>query len=462
MKKILILSLIVSFFAPTVYSQDIKGSWSGSLEFGGKKTPLIFNITENDGNYSATLDSPSEGVKDIPVSEVSFDNLKLKLSISNIGMEYEGELKNDTIFGTFKQMGMTLPLNLCSITDKSILFEKPQDPRKPYPYKSEDIIFDNKKAGISLAGTFTFPDKGDNFSVVVLISGSGAQNRDMEILGHRPFLVLSDYLTLNGIAVLRFDERGVGESEGDFTSATTEDFASDIESAVEFLKTRKEINIDKIGLIGISEGGIIAPMIAARSNDISFIVMLAGSGVSGDKILLRQSEIIARALGMTEDKIAKTNEINKKIYDKITEAKKYVSNEELKDILNELKTDISEITPASLTLEEHIEIYYAQMSSPWMQYFIRYNPAPALEKVRCPVLVLNGSKDLQICPKQNLPAISEALKTGGNTNVTVKEYPDLNHLFQHCTTGLPNEYNTIEETMSPEVMKDIALWINEL
>jgi len=245
-------------------------------------------------------------------------------------------------------------------------------------------------------------------------------------------------------------------------SATTADFATDVESAVAYLKSRKEINPAKIGLMGHSEGGIIAPMVAARSKDIGFIVMLAGTGLRGYELIQLQAETIYRVSGMSENQINESLKISKAVYDMIIESKVDLSRQEITDFMISIKDDISKAIPGGANADNYIQQLAAQMSSPWMQYFLRYDPAPALEKVKCPVLAVNGSKDLQVLPKENLSVISAALEKGGNKNVTIKEYPGLNHLFQECATGLPAEYAVIEQTFSPDVLKDITDWLKKL
>jgi dienelactone hydrolase len=339
---------------------------------------------------------------------------------------------------------------------------RPQEPKPPYPYRSEDLTFENKTAGITLAGTLTMPATGSKFPAVILITGSGAQNRDEEIMGHKPFLVIADYLTRRGIAVLRFDDRGTAQSTGNFGTATTADFATDAESAIAYLKSRKEINPEKIGLVGHSEGGVIAPMVAARTKGVGFVVMLAGSGIRGDALLLLQEELVYRTAGMPEDKLSEAIKINSKVFDRIVNTKDAVSRQEIADYMTNMKSEITAAMPEGMTADTYIQQFAVSLSSPWMQYFVRYDPAPALEKVKCPVLAVNGSKDLQVPAKENLAAISEALKKGRNKKVTVKEYSGLNHLFQECTTGSPAEYSVIEQTISPQVLKDLADWIKTI
>ena len=294
-----------------------------------------------------------------------------------------------------------------------------------------------------------------------LRSGSGPQNRDEELLGHKPFLVLADYLTKNGIAVLRFDDRGTAESTGNFKTATSLDFARDVEFAIKYLQTRKEINKNQIGLIGHSEGGIIAPMVAAESNDINFIVLLAGTGIRGDQLLLLQQELIGKVSGISDTELQKAKAINKGAFDIILKSNNVESlKSELTNYIKQTLIDNPESEkPSGMSEEDYIELQVSQITSPWMIYFIKYNPAPILEKVKCPVLAINGEKDLQVSPKVNLKAIENALEKGGNKNITTKELSGLNHLFQECETGLPGEYATIEQTFSPIALAEILNWI---
>jgi pimeloyl-ACP methyl ester carboxylesterase len=454
-KKISIIAMIFTNLS-FLNAQDITGKWVGNLSISGMNMRVVFNINKTDNGYNSSMDSPDQGAFGIPASKTGFDGSTLSIEVSTIGLLFEGDYKTDSITGTFKQSNISFPLTIKRSTEERKL-SRPQEPKPPFPYRSEDVTFENKNAGVTLAGTLTMPEKGGNFTAVILITGSGPQNRDEELMGHKPFLVIADHLTRNGIAVLRYDDRGTAQSTGDFKTATTADFATDVESTIAFLKTRKEINPKKIGLMGHSEGGVIAPMVAARSKDVAFIVMLAGTGIRGDVLLLLQAELIAKASGLPDDMIAGMISINKKVYNKIVNVKKDLSQQEITDFITTLKSEIPKDT--GISEDDYIKQITSQISSAWMQYFLRYDPAPALEKVKCPVLAVNGSNDLQVPPKENLTAISNALKKGGNKNVTVKEYPNLNHLFQECKTGSPNEYFTIEQTFSPEVLKDISDWV---
>jgi hypothetical protein len=457
MKKIIALFLTV-LTSYSMCGQGITGQWNGVLKIQGIQLRVVFHINKTDTGYASTMDSPDQGAKGLPVSTTSFENSKLKLESKISGFEYNGELKDTIIIGTFRQNGMSLPLNLSKTTietNQTTFPKRPQEPVKPYPYYSEDVIFKNNNANVTLAGTLTLPQKEGNYPVVILITGSGPQNRDEEILGHKPFLVISDYLTRNGIAVLRYDDRGTAKSTGDFKTATTFDFASDVESAISYLKTRKEINAKKIGLIGHSEGGIIAPMIAAKSKDVAFIVLLAGPGISGDKLILLQKERIEQAMHVDAKEITKSQDIFKGAYQIILHSD--TSNLNLK---NKISTYFKKSFGSGVP-EEQISAITNQIVNPWMITFLKYNPEPTLEKVECPVLAIAGEKDLQVPPQENLMAIKTALEKGGNKNVTIKLLPNLNHLFQDCKTGLPVEYSEIEETFSPKALDEITKWIKQ-
>lgn len=462
MKKFTLCILAILLTA-SVFGQDITGQWNGLLSVQGMKIRLVFHITKTDQGYASTMDSPDQGAKGIPMSSTVFESPKLIMKLDAGAIEYTGELKGELITGTFKQSGMSFPMDLKREEIAKPVVNRPQEPKKPYPYISEEVTIENTKAGVKLAGTLTLPGKEGKFPVAVLITGSGPQNRDEELVGHKPFLVLADYLTRNGIAVLRYDDRGTAQSTGDFSMATSADLASDAEAVIAYLKSRKDIDKKKIGLIGHSEGGIIAPMVAARSKDVSFIVMLAGTGIPGDQLLLLQQERIAKASGIPEADLLKSREINKTCFDIII---KTSDQDQLKaDLTAYLKNAINEFPadqkPAGMSDEDLIKMVLNQVANPWMQYFIKYDPVPALQKVKCPVLALNGEKDLQVPPRENLAAIGKALEKGRNKKVTLKELPGLNHLFQECTIGTPDEYALIEQTFSPAALDVIAKWIQE-
>jgi len=471
MKNIYVMIFIILFCLIFVITggasmqKEIEGNWEGTIKVPGAELRLVFRVYLNlDGILAATMDSPDQGITGIPVNEVVQKDDNLYLEVKEIGGVFEGVISEDFLIieGQWKQSGASFPI-LLEKKEKITEIVRPQEPLKPYPYIEENIKYENKEAGITLAGTLTLPAEKGTFPVVLLISGSGPQDRDEAVFGHRPFLVLADYLTREGIAVLRVDDRGVGESTGDFSHATSEEFASDVLAGIEYLKTREEVNSEQIGLIGHSEGGLIAPMVASRSEDVAFIVLMAGPGLPGEKILYLQSELIAKAMGISAEKIARDSRYNKKLYSLVKE-------EENEEILKEKSSNVFEEYFTELTEDEKGEIgdwdtYVAGqlqgLLSPWFKYFLIYDPRPTLSKVNCPVLAINGEKDLQVPPKENLKAIEEALIAGGNRNFIIKELPGLNHLFQSAATGSPDEYARIEETISPVALELISDWIFE-
>ena len=455
-----LFSLLVLFITTTLFSQDISGPWHGMLTFPGGKLRLTINITKTDTGYTATMDSPDQKAVGIPITSVLFEENILAFSIQNAGLDYRGNFDGTHFKGTFTQNGNTLPLDLGREEVKTEKAKRPQEPVKPYPYYEEEVTFANGQ--IKLAGTLTLPKQGGtNFPAVVLITGSGAQDRNEELLGHKPFLVLADYLTRNGIAVLRYDDRGTAASGGKFAGSTTQDFATDSQAAFTYLKTRKEINAKKIGLMGHSEGGTIAPIVASQNPDVAFIVLLAGTAIPGDELMMLQNYLLGKANGMPEEELTKLAAINRNIYNAIKQA---ATTQEMKTklkevFLNQLKPlFISKGIPEA-EVSQYIDLQIAELSSAWYSNFIKYDPAPALEKTKCPILALNGSTDLQVAPKANLEAIKRAAQKSGNKKVTTKELPGLNHLFQASTTGAPSEYGTIEETINPAALTEVLTWI---
>ncbi len=350
-----------------------------------------------------------------------------------------------------------------SVLSKETINLRPQEPKPPFPYYQEEITFENPKAGIKLAGTLTLPAPEGNFPAVILISGGGPSDRNVESMGHKPFLVIADHLTRNGIAVLRFDDRGVKQSEGDYQSATSADFADDTENAVRYLKTRKEINSDQIGLAGHSEGGLIAPMVAARSADVSFIIMLAGPGMPGDSSILLQMAASQRIRNYPEARIQQAQTVFAGALNMVKQAtNRAILREELKQYINANLDSVSAFTSDSASLTQSRTVVINNFSSAWTQYLVKYNPTAAIEKVKCPILALNGEKDYQVPPKEHFKGIMQATRKGRNKNVKLVEIPGLNHLFQKCKTGGPEEYNRTTETFSPLALKEMTNWIRAI
>ncbi len=430
---------------------DIDGDWMGTLDLGTMTLRMVFHITNTADGLTATSDSPDQNATGMPVTTVTRNGASLRMEMKQLDGVFDGKIAKDltSIDGTWSQHGSSWPLVLTRVKDKAELERhRPQNPVKPYPYPEEDVSYENKVQGDTLAATLRIPQGKGPFPAVLLITGSGPQDRDETVFDHKPFLVLSDWLTRKGIVVLRADDRGVGKSTGNFATATTADFATDVEAGVAFLKARSEVDPHKIGLIGHSEGAIIAPMVAARNHDVGFIVMMAGSGVPGDQILVQQTLLISEAAGLSKDK-AEKNAADER------EALALVMQEKDPAVLRDkLRTKL-----AGQVKESQVDAQIKTLTSPWFEYFLAYDPATALRKVICPVLALSGEKDLQVPPSQNLPAIRKALEDAGNKNFEADELPGLNHLFQTAKTGAPSEYAEIEETMSPVVLEKIANWI---
>jgi uncharacterized protein len=341
---------------------------------------------------------------------------------------------------------------------------RPQTPKPPFPYRAEAVKYENKAGGVTLAGTLTIPAGAGPFPAVILITGSGAQDRDETILGHKPFLVLADYLSRRGVAVLRVDDRGVGGSTGSIKTSTSEDFAGDVLTGLDFLKGHKEIDARKLGLIGHSEGGIIAPIAAVRSKDVAFIVLMAGTGVPGSQIVEAQGQLILKAGGSSESQMKTEREIQKRLIDiLVREIDEKIARVKLAAAVKEFVAAMPDSDRKALggKLGALSEAALDGFNNAWFRFFLTYDPRPTLRTLHCPVLAINGSKDLQVPAKENLAEIDKALKAGGNRNVKTVELPGLNHLFQPCKTGGPGEYGTIETTIDPGALKTIGDWILE-
>jgi len=439
----LFLLLLASF---PVLAQDIAGDWIGTLQAGPMTLRLAVYIGKGaDGALKATIDSLDQNARGIPIGSIELKESKLTFTSAPLSASYEGRVNQDftAIEGVFTQGG-PVPLNFkkASAADLS-LPRRPQNPTKPYPYREEDLTYENPGAGIRLGATLTLPNGPGPFPAVVLITGSGQQDRDESVFGHKPFLVFADYLTRKGLAVLRSDDRGAGKSGGVFATATTADFATDVEAAVACLKSRHEIDPHKIGLIGHSEGGYIAPMVAARYKDVAFIVMMAGGGVPGDQMIVAQVVAGNEAAGVPHEQALQYG----------------VRERELLDLLMKEKDEVVLKRKFTELVGPEADATYRQMTSPWYRYFLSYDPAPALRKVSCPVLAIIGEKDTEVPASLNLPAIRKALEDGGNKHFEVAQLPGLNHLLQTARTGALSEYQQIEETISPSALERIATWI---
>lgn len=411
MKNKALSVLFALLLSITAFAQNFTGSWTGIISAGESSLHIVFNISQDaEGNTVCTMDSPDQSVKGIPASIEFVSPDSISIRVRNIGMEYNGKFKNDTIYGIFSQAGIKLELKL---KKEQLVYLRPQNPEPPYPYTTEEIEFVNDEANATLSGTITYPvgyKQGKKVPVVVMITGSGPQNRDSEIYEHKPFHIIADYLARNGYATLRYDDRCVGKSTGRFQAETTKEVAKDAALAVKYLRDTKQFS--KVGLLGHSEGGSVVFMLGAEKL-IDFGISMAGVGVQGDECLYQQGVAIAEQSGQ-EYQLTK----------------------------------------------EQLREYLKSTMSPWFEFFLDYDPASDISKTTCPVFVINGEKDLQVIASTNVDAIKNNLPK--NKNSQVKIYPGLNHLFQECTTGLPTEYINIEQTISPVVLEDIAAWLKQL
>jgi uncharacterized protein len=438
-------------------NKSIEGAWEGTLDFGSVKLRFVLKISRgSDGSFTAKADSPDQGATDLPVDAISLEGGAVSFAMKQIGASYEGKLNKESneITGVFKQGGASVDLTL-KRTVKPAALNRPQMPKKPYPYNEEEVGYENRRDGVKLAGTLTLPRGKGPFPAVLLITGSDPQDRDESLLGHKPFLVLADYLTRQGIALLRVDDRGVGGSTGSVANSTSENFAADVTAGIEFLKKRREVDPKQIGLIGHSEGGSIAPVVAAQNGDVAFIVLMAGTGLTGEELLYLQGASILNAAGVGAELLAKQRATQEIMFKILKEEKDPVAaGKRLHDELSKSMTE-----EEKKKSEQAIAAEIRQVNTPWFRYFLIFDPRPALRRVKCPVLALNGENDLQVPADENLREIEAALKAGGNADATVVRLPKLNHLFQTSETGSLNEYVKIEETIAPVALKTIGDWI---
>lgn len=462
--KLLAFLVIEILFQPYVFSQNpeekrLTGNWSGELELPTQKLELIFKISiDSTGGFVTKMDVPLQSAKDLSVTRTEVKTDSLKIVAGMIMGKYEGEIKNDsTISGTWSQRGAKMPLTLTK-KEKFAELRRPQTPTPPYPYITENVEYVNPDSGLKLAGTLTLPKENEKFPAVILISGSGAQDRDETIFEHRPFAVIADFLTRNGVVVLRIDDRGVGGSEGDIRYATSEDFATDVIAGIQFLTKRSEINSNEIGLIGHSEGGLIAPMAATSSEKVAFVILLAGPGIPGEQILYEQNDRSLKAAGMSNEIIAQNRQLLKNIFNIILNEKDSAKR------IDRLQRTYSGGMYPMMNEEQKtaIDSRVDAVNTPWFRFFLTYDPYTALTKVDCPVLALIGDKDVQVPAETNLTAIEKALKEGGNPNYKMLKLKNLNHLFQTSITGAISEYGQIEETISPNVLEIVKEWIFEV
>ena len=443
-------------------STGIAGNWLGVLDAGLRLRLGLKVQQQADGKLTAKLDSLDQAAHDLPIDSITVENGLVRFTATSLKLSYEGKLTADglEIVGELKQGTAGFPVTFKRVQQLPTL-ARAQDPQKPYPYTEEEVGYENTADKVKLIGTLTLPPSKVPVPAVILITGSGAQDRNETIMGHRPFLVLSDYLTRRGIAVLRVDDRGIGGSSRGAATATSENYAGDVLAGIAYLKTRKEINANQIGLIGHSEGGVIAPIAAAKSRDVAFIVMMAGMGQTGRDAILMQNDLLTRAAGAPPDVTVKIRRIFEQLFDILKiETDNTIAERKMRAVIDaEVATMTDEQKKSFASVQRTMNMQMQMYLSSWFRYFLLIDPAPYLEKVTVPVLALVGEKDLQVPPKENLDLIEAALKKGGNKNYAVVLLPGLNHLFQTSRTGLPSEYGTIEETISPAALQTMSDWI---
>ena len=455
MQAWLVWTLAVAVIAPSAATPALEGVWSGTLEAGATRLRLVLHVAPRpQGGYAARLDSLDQGATGLPVDEVTLRDRTLSLRMKSLGASYTGTLSDDgnAIAGQWIQ-GAALPLTWKRGAPQPL--RRTQELKRPLPYREEEVSF--QSTGAKLAGTLTLPKGQGPFPAVVLITGSGPQDRDETIAGHKPLLVLADHLTRQGIVVLRYDDRGVGRSTGRFQAATTPDFADDAQAGLAHLQSRPEVDRRRAGLVGHSEGALVAALVASRSADVGFVVLLAGNGVTGEAILYEQGAQVARASGLPAEVVAQQKAIQQATFAILKgESDPALARKKLEEVLAPAVAQLPAEQRAA-AMERQID----SALSPWLRAFLTYDPLPPLRAVKCPVLALFGEKDLQVPPSQNAAPVEAALKEGGNADHVVRVLPGLNHLFQTATTGLPSEYGAIEETMAPAALTAISDWITQ-
>lgn len=480
MRKIASLAAaIVSFlFSP---AQSITGNWEGALDANGTELTVVFHLAKDSaGKLTGTMDSPKQMAYGLKCSHVSLSGDSLLIEMKSFGGRYNGLLSTDkkTLTGNWSQGGMTLPLDMKKTSDAAAVQEmkRPQTPVPPFKYFTEEVSYTNADNTITFGGTFTRPllwadkVKEMKYPVALLITGSGQQDRDETLFEHKPFAVIADHLAKHGIATLRVDDREKGKTTGRFMRSTTLDFAKDVEAGINYLQTRKDIDTKNIGLIGHSEGGMIAPMVAAKRKDVKFIILLAGPGVPIIDLMEQQSVDIALSNGVTQKELEAFRPLYKPVMQAaINETDSATAVKKITGLFTAWQNKTDSVTVKNTTgvtdsasLAAFAASIISQVKQPWFRYFINFNPANYLSNVRCAVLALNGEKDIQVAAAPNLEAIRKIMVGKMVKTFKVMSLPGLNHLFQRCNTCTAQEYAQLEETFSPDALNIISNWIREV
>jgi fermentation-respiration switch protein FrsA (DUF1100 family) len=437
------------------------GTWEGAFHTGTGVLHLGLTVTRDvAGALAGEMVSVDQNNARFPVVlTIHGDTLLARNVALGLLLTQAVNTAGDALHGTLEQAGAALPFDMARVHAMSepVAHARPQTPQPPFPYHDQSVVVQSVD-GVTLAGTLTIPDGAGPFPAVVFVTGSGPQDRNETLLGHKPFLVIADHLARHGIASLRYDDRGVAQSTGSFKSATSADFANDAEAAVHFLMRQPGIDARHVGIIGHSEGGLIGPMVAARSHDVAFVVMLAGTGIPGDSILALQGRLIAEANGMSPEDAAQAAALNARLFAAIGASHDSADAAVRARAVVRSATDTLPVERRA-AVTKTFESSLPALLSPWMRMFLAYDPRPALRRVTVPVLAMNGTHDLQVPYRENLPAIEAALEAGGNRDYRIVPMPGLNHLFQTAPTGNPSEYEALTETFAPAALDLLTTWI---
>lgn len=467
--RIMTLLALVCLPFTTFAQNNFDGTWGGALD-GVQNLRMAFNVSGHKaGQPVATMDVPAQGAKDIPCDTVVIEGDSIHIKVVKINGRYDGKLAEvNRIDGLWTQNGMSIVLNLDRIEGK-IQLNRPQTPKGPFPYNSDDVLFYNENKSIVYGATITTPKGEGEHPALILITGSGPQNRDEELFQHKPFAVVADHLTRNGYVVLRVDDRGVGKTTGDHTHSTSADFAEDVMAAIEYLKKRKEVDKKKIGLYGHSEGGLIAQMVAAKSKDVDFIVLMASPGVKTPQLMAEQNEALLKSMGFPDEQVSGYISMYKNIIAGLLSATtREAAEKNIRKAIDDWKAVTDKATVEAMTgIKDHDseqKFFYEFVrlyDNKWMMYFLRHDPKPVLEQLDCKVLALNGDKDIQVISRSNLEGIAKALANSKSKVNEVQEIEGVNHLFQECKACTAQEYGQLEQTIKPEVLDIVTTWLDE-